>query len=69
MFLGPMFVFFVVFLVFPVLGTVWWSTRSGSIFGGTQFVGLDNFLRLPDVVGAADRDPEHAGASPCSRCR
>jgi len=52
MFLGPMFLCFIVFLVFPVIGTVWWSTRSGSIFGGTQFVGLDNFLQLPGVVGA-----------------
>ena len=52
MFLGPMFLCFLVFLVLPVIGTVWWSTRSGSIFGGTQFVGLDNFLQLPGVVGA-----------------
>jgi ABC-type sugar transport system permease subunit len=52
MFLAPMFLCFLVFLVLPVIGTVWWSTRSGSIFGGTQFVGLDNFLQLPGVVGA-----------------
>jgi ABC-type sugar transport system permease subunit len=52
MFLGPMFLCFVVFLLLPVVGTVWWSTRAGSIFGGTQFVGLDNFLQLPGVVGA-----------------
>ena len=52
MFLGPMFLCFVVFLVLPVIGTVWWSMRSGSIFGGTQFVGLGNFLQLPGVVGA-----------------
>jgi len=52
MFLGPMFLCFVVFLLLPVIGTVWWSMRSGSILGGTQFVGLDNFLQLPGVVGA-----------------
>lgn len=52
MFLGPMFLCFLVFLVLPVIGTIWWSTRSGSIFGGTQFVGADNFLQLPGVVGA-----------------
>jgi len=51
-FLGPMFLCFVVFLLLPVIGTVWWSMRSGSILGGTQFVGLDNFLQLPGVVGA-----------------
>lgn len=52
MFLGPMFFFFVAFLVVPVCGTVWWSTRSGSIVNGTAFVGLENFVELPGVVGA-----------------
>jgi ABC-type sugar transport system permease subunit len=52
MFLAPMFLCFVVFLVIPVCGTVWWSMRAGSIVGGTRFIGLDNFLQLPGVVGA-----------------
>ena len=52
MFLGPMFLCFVVFLVVPVCGTVWWSLRTGSIVGGTTFVGLENFRQLPGVVGA-----------------
>jgi ABC-type sugar transport system permease subunit len=52
MFLGPMFVFFVVFLVVPVFGTIWWSTRFGSLISGTRFVGLKNFTRLPGLVGA-----------------
>jgi ABC-type sugar transport system permease subunit len=52
MFLGPMFAFFTLFLVVPVLGTVWWSTRFGSLISGTRFVGLKNFERLPDLVGA-----------------
>ncbi len=51
-FLGPMFLFFVVFLVIPVVGTVWWSTQSGGIASGTKSVGLQNFERLPDLVGA-----------------
>ncbi len=51
-FLTPMFACFVVFLVVPVFGTVWWSTRFGSLTGGTKFVGLDNFTRLIDLVGA-----------------
>ena len=51
-FLTPMFACFVMFLVVPVLGTVWWSTRFGSLTGGTKFVGLDNFTRLIDLVGA-----------------
>lgn len=52
MFLGPMFAFFLLFLVFPVIGTVWWSTRFGGLLGATRFVGLKNFTRLPDLVGA-----------------
>jgi ABC-type sugar transport system permease subunit len=52
MFLGPFFAFFVVFLLVPVVGTVWWSTRSGGITSGTVSVGLGNFARLPDLVGA-----------------
>lgn len=52
MFLGPFFAFFVVFLLVPVVGTVWWSTRSGGITSGTVPVGLGNFARLPDLVGA-----------------
>jgi ABC-type sugar transport system permease subunit len=52
LFLGPMFAFFVVFLLIPVVGTVWWSTQSGGIVSGTVFVGLRNFERLPDLVGA-----------------
>jgi ABC-type sugar transport system permease subunit len=52
-FLGPMFFFFVVFLLVPVLGTVWWSTQFGGLTTGTRYVGLDNFTRLPDVVGAS----------------
>jgi len=51
-FLAPMFCCFIVFLVVPVCGTVWWSMRAGSIVGGTTFIGLDNFMQLPGVVGA-----------------
>src|SRR5207253_467220 len=51
MFLGPMFAFFVVFLVVPVVGTVWWSTQSGGLVTGTSDVGLRNFIRLPQLVG------------------
>jgi ABC-type sugar transport system permease subunit len=52
MFLGPMFLCFVLFLVVPVCGTIWWSLRTGSIVGGTRFAGFDNFVQLPGVVGA-----------------
>jgi ABC-type sugar transport system permease subunit len=52
-FLGPMFACFVIFLVLPVIGTVWWSLRSGGLGGDTKFVGLKNFIDLPDLVGAS----------------
>jgi len=54
LFLSPFVFFFVVFLVLPVFGTTWWSTQFGGLTTGTRFVGLDNFTRLPDVVGATN---------------
>jgi ABC-type sugar transport system permease subunit len=51
-FLAPMCVFFVVFLVVPVLGTFFWSTQSGGLTTGASFVGLDNFAELPSLVAA-----------------
>src|ERR1044071_6819733 len=51
-FLGPMFACFVLFLVVPVFGTVWWSTRFGGLIGGAQVVGSGNVARLVDLVGA-----------------
>lgn len=53
MFLGPMFACFIIFLVVPVIGTIWWSLRSGGITGETKFIGLKNFVELPDMVGAS----------------
>lgn len=49
-FMGPMFIFFVVFLLIPTLGVFWWSTQSGGLVTGTKFVGLQNFLGLPDQI-------------------
>jgi ABC-type sugar transport system permease subunit len=51
-FLAPMFVFFVVFLVLPVILVFWWSTQEGSLTTGTEYVGLDNFRRLPRQIDA-----------------
>jgi ABC-type sugar transport system permease subunit len=51
-FLAPMFVFFVVFLLVPVLGTFFWSTQDGGLIGHSAFVGLDNFIQLPGLVSA-----------------
>jgi ABC-type sugar transport system permease subunit len=51
-FLLPQFVFFVAFLLVPVVGVFWWSTQEGGMTGRTEFVGLDNFARLPRQVDA-----------------
>jgi ABC-type sugar transport system permease subunit len=51
-FLAPMFVFFVVFLLAPVILVFWWSTQEGGLTTGSSFVGLDNFQRLPRQVDA-----------------
>jgi ABC-type sugar transport system permease subunit len=51
-FLAPMFVFFVVFLLAPVVLVFWWSTQEGGLTTGSEFVGLDNFQRLPRQVDA-----------------
>jgi ABC-type sugar transport system permease subunit len=47
-----MFVFFVVFLLAPTILVFWWSTREGSLTTGTEYVGLDNFRRLPRQIDA-----------------
>jgi len=51
-FLLPQFVFFVLFLLLPVIAVFWWSTQKGGIFTEPSFVGLDNYLRLPRQVTA-----------------
>lgn len=51
-FLAPMFVFFVVFLLAPVILVFWWSTQEGSLTTGTDYVGFDNFRRLPRQIDA-----------------
>ena len=54
LFMAPLLICLVTFLVFPVIGTFWWSTQSGSVFAGTKFVGLENYRRLPGTTGALD---------------
>src|SRR3954462_3296415 len=52
-FLAPMFIFFVVFLLAPVILVFWWSTQVGGLTTGSEFVGLANFRKLPNQVDAA----------------
>ena len=55
-----MFIFFVVFLLVPVIGVFWWSTQEGGLTTGSEFVGLDNFRQLPHQVDAAAAIQQHA---------
>lgn len=47
-----MFFFFLLFLLVPVVGTFWWSTRSGGLLGATTNVGLKNYTTFPQQVDA-----------------
>ena len=68
-FLGPMFFFFVVFLVVPVVGTFWWSTRSGGLLGATTIGRASRTTRtFPQQVDATTAVQEHARSSHCCRC-
>lgn len=49
-FMGPFLFFFVLFLLIPALGVAWWSLRSGGLRSGSEFVGLENFIGLPDQI-------------------
>ena len=51
-FLAPQFVFFVMFLLVPVLAVFWWSTQQGGVLTKAEFVGVENYLRLPRQVSA-----------------
>jgi ABC-type sugar transport system permease subunit len=46
-FISPLYLFFVVFLLIPAFGVIWWSTQSGGLIAGSKFVGIDNFTGLP----------------------
>src|SRR4051812_24720958 len=51
-FLAPMFIFFCVFLLAPVILVFWWSIQSGGLTTGSEYVGLANFRKLPNQVDA-----------------
>lgn len=52
-FVVPVGVFFVLFLLIPVVGVFWWSTQSGRLLGGNEFVGLENFGTILNSIEAS----------------
>ena len=45
-FILPFLIFFMVFMVIPVVLAFWWSFQRGGLTNGSFFVGLDNYLTL-----------------------
>jgi len=52
-FVAPVGLFFVLFLLIPVIGVFWWSMQSGRLLGGNEFVGLENFGRILNSIEAS----------------
>jgi ABC-type sugar transport system permease subunit len=61
LFIGPAMVYYIIFIIYPVLATFYYSLHTIFPFGGKivmQFVGLDNFVRLfsDDIFQGAVRN-------------
>jgi raffinose/stachyose/melibiose transport system permease protein len=54
-YLAPALVFYVVFMAWPLLNSLWLSLYSGSAGTGRSFAGFDNFIRLFTVPQYAER--------------
>jgi multiple sugar transport system permease protein len=46
LFVAPYLVAFAVLLVYPLLSGMWLSLHKADLFGGSQFIGLQNYSRL-----------------------
>jgi ABC-type sugar transport system permease subunit len=45
-FLAPNMLFFVIFLLIPIIWVFWFSLRSGGLFGPMDYVGFDNWKEV-----------------------
>ena len=51
LFVAPYLLVFVVLLLYPLLSGIWLSLHKADLFGGSQFIGAENYSRLfRDVV-------------------
>ena len=46
MFVAPFLIVFTTLLVYPLLSGIWLSLHKADLFGGSQFVGFGNYVRL-----------------------
>lgn len=46
LFVAPYLLVFVVLLLYPLLSGMWLSLHKADLFGGSQFIGLENYSRL-----------------------
>lgn len=46
LFVAPYLLVFVVLLVYPLLSGIWLSLHKADLFGGSQFIGTENYARL-----------------------
>jgi multiple sugar transport system permease protein len=46
MFVAPYLIVFAVLLVYPLISGIWLSLHKADLFGGSQFIGLENYARL-----------------------
>src|SRR5580704_16438596 len=46
LFVAPYLLVFVVLLLYPLLSGIWLSLHKADLFGGSQFIGLENYSRL-----------------------
>jgi multiple sugar transport system permease protein len=46
LFVAPYLVVFAALLLYPLLGGIWLSLHKADLFGGSQFIGAENYVRL-----------------------
>jgi multiple sugar transport system permease protein len=46
LFVAPYLIVFIVLLIYPLLSGIWLSLHKADLFGGSQFIGFENYARL-----------------------
>src|SRR5450631_4028180 len=46
LFVGPYLIVFCVLLIYPLASGIWLSLHKADLFGGSQFIGVENYARL-----------------------